>query len=372
MPWRETLLKSCGPGLLGGITTATWFRALRDNHFAVSPACWLRAGVISLQCVPTSLLQLADKLRFGERLKNLAVPPPVFVLGHWRQGTTHLHNLMTVDQRFAFPNNYQCLFPSSFLTAEKLHSKSVGLFLPERRPMDNVEWRMESPQEDEFALCISSLKSPCMGWVFPRRREYYDRYLTLKDVPQVEIAEWKNAFLLFLNKLTFIYDRPLVLKSPPHTARIKLLLKMFPEAKFVHIHRNPYDVFHSTRKMLKSVAELHRLQSASTTSELDDWILRMYRKMYDAYFEDRSLIPAGQFCEVGFEQLEQDPVGQVRRIYEALQLPDFRHVQSEVQAYVNSISDYRKNSFPGLPEQLRQRITNDWQRSFQEWGYACH
>ena len=364
-------MNSCGPGLLGGVTAGTWLRALCENRFSVSPSCWPRAAVISLQSVPTSLLHMADTLRFRKKLKNVIVPPPIFVLGHWRQGTTHLHNLMTIDKRFAFPNNYQCLFPESFLTAEKLHSKSVGMFLPKRRPMDNVEWRMESPQEDEFALCISSLKSPCMGWVFPRRRDHYDRYLTMQDVSQAEITEWKNAFLLFLKKRTLISDRPLVLKSPPHTARIKLLLQMFPDAKFVHIHRNPYDVFHSTRKMLKSVGELHRLQSAFDTNELDDWILRMYRMMYDAYFEERGLIPAGQFCEVGFEQLEHDPVGQIRRIYNSLQLPDFCEVESDVQNYVNSISDYRKNSFPELPKHLRQRIAETWQPSFQEWRYPC-
>ena len=150
-----------------------------------------------------------------------------------------------------------------------------------------------------------------------------------------------------------------------------LLLQMFPDAKFVHIHRNPYDVFHSTRKMLKAVAELHRLQRAPAEEELDDWILRMYRKMYDAYFEERSLIPSGQFHEVRFEQLERNPIGQIAGIYESLQLPDVTHFQAELKSYVSSIADYRKNSFPDLPAELRQRIAKEWRRSFEEWGYSC-
>lgn len=97
----------------------------------------------------------------------------------------------------------------------------------------------------------------------------------------------------------------------------------------------------------------------------------MYVKMYDAYFEERSLIPAGQFCEVSFAQLEQDPVGQIRGIYEALELPDFSEVHSALQSYVCSIAGYRKNSFPDLPEELQKRIAKDWQRSFQEWAYPC-
>ena len=369
MAWRETLLKSFGPGLLGGITIGKWVQLLIENRFSVSPSCWPRALTISLMSVPTSLLHWADEIRFGRQLSEVTVPPPVFVLGHWRHGTTHLHNLLTIDQRFSFPNNYQCLFPNSFLTAEKLHSKAIDFFLPRQRPMDNVEWRMASPQEDEFAMCVTTFKSPCMGWVFPRQRDHYDKYLTMRDVSAGEVAEWKEAFLLFLKKLALLSRRPLILKSPPHTARIRLLLEMFPDARFVHIHRNPYDVFHSTRKTLQAVAEFHRLQRAPAAADVDDRILRTYRTMYDVYFEERGAIPEGQFCEVGFEQLEQDPIGQIRGIYKALQLPDFSEVHSEVQSYVSSIADYRKNSFPDLPDALRQRITEDWQRSFQEWGY---
>ena len=370
MAWRETLLNSFGPGIMGGITFGKWLRLLADNQFAISPKCWPRAISVSFQCGPTSIFHLADQLRFGSGLKGIVVPPPIFVLGHWRQGTTHLHNLLTIDKRFAFPNNYQCLYPGSFLSAEKLHSKSIEFFLPKTRPMDNVEWRMSSPQEDEFAMCVMNFMSPCMGWVFPKRRDYYARYLTMRDVSQAEISEWKGAFLLFLKKLTLLHGRPLVLKSPPHTARIKLLLQMFPDAKFVHIHRNPFDVFHSTQKTMKTVSHLHQLQTPPADG-LDDWILQMYRQMYDAYFEERSLIPAGQLYEVGFEQLEQDPVGQIHAIYESLGLPDVSQVDDELRAYVRSVAGYKKNSFPEFSPELKQTIAKEWKRSFDEWGYPC-
>ncbi len=69
--------------------------------------------------------------------------------------------------------------------------------------MDNVEWNMRSPQEDEFAICVSSLISPCMGWMFPQHREHYDRYLTLRDVPDADVARWRDAFTRFVKKLTW-------------------------------------------------------------------------------------------------------------------------------------------------------------------------
>ena len=103
-----------------------------------------------------------------------------------------------------------------------------------------MELNFQVPQEDEFAPCLMSLRSLYLGISFPRREDDYARYLDFRGVPQHEVDEWKSAFTGFLKKLTFKYDRPLVLKSPPHTARIRMLLEMFPDARFVHIHRHPY------------------------------------------------------------------------------------------------------------------------------------
>jgi hypothetical protein len=355
MAWRDTLLRWLGPGLLGGITLGDWIRVLRDNRFDVSPS--------------SSLRLLYESWRYGSRLQDVAIPPPVFILGHWRGGTTHLHNLLTIDERFAFANNYQALYPHIFLSTEAMSARWIEFLMPRRRPMDNVEWNMRSPQEDEFALCILTAKSPCMGWIFPRRRDHYDRYLTLRSVSRREVTQWQEAFTLFLRKLTWKYDRTLVLKSPPHTGRIRLLLQMFPQARFVHIHRNPFDVFQSSRKTFQVNGELQRVQSARQ-GDMDAWVLRQYREMYDAFFSERGLIPEGHFHEVGFEELERDPIGQVQRIYEALSLPEFGPAEPALRRYVDSIAGYRRNEFPELPADLRARIAAEWRPCFEAWGYS--
>lgn len=366
MAWRDRLLRHLGPGVLGGVTLRNWLGLLRDNRFALSPRYLLRVLAVSHQSVWNSALGWLEDRRYGSRVGDVA--PPLFVLGHWRSGTTHLHNLLAADGRFAFPNNYQAYFPHTFLTTEAVSSRLIGPFLPRRRPMDNIEWDMRSPQEDEFALAAMTGLSPCLGWAFPRGRDHYDRYLTFRGVPEREVARWRTALVWFLRKLTWKYGRPLVLKSPPHTCRIRLLLKTFPEARFVHIHRNPYHVFRSSRLMFRTVFELHRVQRPRA-DDLEEWILRQYRAMYDVHFEERGLIPAGQFQEVGYEELEKDPVGQVRRIYEALHLPAFGEVESALRGYVESIARYEKNEFPDLPADLRTRIAASWRPCFEEWGY---
>src|SRR5437667_340199 len=136
------------------------------------------------------------------------------------------------------------------VTTVMLHDRLVQFFMPTTRPQDNVPISVQEPQEDEFAFAALTGRNPTIGWAFPRRAEFYNRYLTLRELPESEVAQWKSALKLFLQKLSCKYKRPLVLKSPGHTCRIRLLLELFPNARFVHIHRNPYDVFQSTQHLV--------------------------------------------------------------------------------------------------------------------------
>jgi hypothetical protein len=296
------------------------------------------------------------------------VPPPLFVLGVWRSGTTHLHNLLGQDDRFAYPSTYQALYPHTFLTTEKRNARLVEFFLPKKRPQDNVAMGVREPQEDEFALCSLTGRAWPLSWAFPRRAGHYGRYLTLREAEASEVAEWKAAMTWLVRKLSFKHGRPLVLKSPGHTCRIRLLLDLFPQAKFVHIRRNPYDVFRSTRHLVRTVAPWWALQRPDYR-DLEERALRQYREVYDVFFEERGLIPKGRFHEVGFEELEADPVGQLRGVYEALGLPDFGHVEATLRGYLAAIAGYRKNTLPELSADWRSRVAREWRRCFDEWGY---
>ncbi len=314
------------------------------------------------------MLRRYENAVYGPRVRKTEVRSPVFILGHWRSGTTYLYNLFAADPRFAYPNLYQVVFPHTFLCSERTGARLLGLLVPKRRLGDDMGQHLAMAAEDEFALCAATLRSPYLSWSFPRRAEHYDRYLTLRNVPESEVAEWKEGLKLFLQKLTWKHRRPLVLKSPTHTCRIRLLLELFPDARFVHVHRNPYVVFLSTRHRREVVAEYFRLQRPVDAS--DEMFIRRYAEMYDRFFAERPLIPAGRYHEIAFEDLVRDPVGQLREIYLKLDLPDFGEVETRVRQYVASLSGYRTHEYPELPAALRSRIGSAWRRSFEEWGYA--
>ncbi|MEK6260349.1 MAG: sulfotransferase [Planctomycetota bacterium] len=351
---------------LVGMTFGDWWRLLRKHRFAVSPLAWHRIAFQMTVSLANSINRVLELRAYGSRLKEVAIPPPLFVLGHYRSGTTHLHYLLTLDSRFAFPNVYQTFNPHTFLRTEWWIAPVARWLIPRFRPQDNVVLSADVPNEDEIALCAMTQLSPYLAWVFPHTGQDYHRYLTFEDVSADEIATWKAAMTLFFQKLTFKYGRPLILKSPPHTARIRLLLEMFPEARFVHIHRDPYAVFQSTRHLADRIRPVLGLQSGRQT---DDSIFAVYRSMYSAFFEQKGLIPAGRFCEVSYDELTKNPVEVVRSIYESLDLKEFDAVQPKLEAYLTSISGYQKNRHPELPEPLRRRIAEEWSRGFAEWGY---
>ncbi len=361
---------SVGHNYLAGITAGSWWRLLRENRFAVDPAYWHRAAFITLASLLNSYYRRGEERRFSEAIDRVEVTkPPLFILGHWRSGTTLLQYLLAQDtSQFAFANTYQVVNPCTFLSTEEVNTRRFARMVPPTRPMDNMELGFGTPQEDEFAPLLLTFRSLYLGVSFPRRAEHYSRYLTFRDVPRAEIDQWQAGLLWFCKKLTLKYDRALLLKSPPHTARIRLLLEMFPNARFVHVHRDPYRVFQSQRHYFDTAMWYTYLQKPDP-EKTDDGILQRYTALYDAFFEDQPLIPKGRFCEVRFDDLERDPVAEVRAIYEQLSLPGFMEFKPQLESYVDSLAGYRKNDYPALDEATRCRVARAWTSSFQKWNY---
>ncbi|MEN0111023.1 MAG: sulfotransferase, partial [Planctomycetota bacterium] len=158
------------PRFWHGMRPASFLRLLAAGGFAVSPrgaaTCGTILGVGAFHAVGA----LAQSVLCGHKLDRVRhARPPLFVLGHWRSGTTLLHELLIRDDRHTYPTTYECFAPHHFLVTEEWVTPLIRWLLPKKRPMDNVATGWERPQEDEFALCSLGLPTPYRTWAFPRR-----------------------------------------------------------------------------------------------------------------------------------------------------------------------------------------------------------
>lgn len=352
-----------------GITLGDWLKLLKENNFRIDVPYWHKAALLTVRSLFNSVHRRKEMALYGEAIRQTKLEaPPLFILGHWRSGTTLLHNLMCLDPQFCYPNLFEVYNPNAFLYLEPIIAPKLAAIPAQKRPMDNIEVKFDSPAEDEFALAVLSLRSPLLAWPFPRREQYYDRDLTFQNSPQHVISKWKSSVLLLCQKLTIKYQRPIIFKSPAHTGRIRLLLELFPNAKFIHIHRNPYTVFASTRKLYDTAVPNSYLQRANLAT-INDGILERYKMMYRAFFDQLQLIRLQNYVEVRFETLEADIIATIADIYQKLNLSGFEELKPKLQAYVRSISSYKKNVHASLNHQLREQIALDWRFCFDSWGY---
>jgi hypothetical protein len=275
---------------------------------------------------------------------------------------------MILDKRHTYPTTYQCLDPNHFLVTESLFKRLFWFLLPQRRPMDNMQVGWDRPQEDEFAMCMLGQPSPYLDLVFPNEPPLMPTSMDLERLPAWQKRDWKRAFVQFLKALTLKDPRRLVLKSPPHSCRIKTLLDLFPDARFVHIVRDPYAVYPSTVKLWKSLAVKHGVQTPHHRN-VEEKVLSQFTHLYSKLEEGKKLVSPSRFHELKYEDLMADPLGQMRTLYERLDLGRFDELMPRVVDYMAKHSNYEKNQFQLTPTQ-RQVISHRWGDVIRRYGYA--
>ena len=352
-----------------GLRFTDWFTLYRKNFKHIPFSQYKSCFKLTLLSLRNSVYAKKEAEAFAEQIEQTTIDQaPIFILGHWRSGTTLLHNLLCKDERFAFPNVYEVYNPWTFLITEDLVKKHLEKLPPEKRPMDNVLVKYDDPAEDEVAISLLSLKSPLIGWAFPVHEAYFDRYLTLHHISEQERAEWKKWFIYFLKKLTLRYHKPLILKSPHHTARVKTLTELFPDAKFIHIARNPYRIFQSTVSLYEKTIRNLSLQKRDLQKDIEA-IIERYRVMYDFYFEERKLIQEGNLIELHFEDLVADFVGSIRSIYDQLNINGWEDYEPRLKKALESLKSYQKNVYPPIDPKWKKLIHTHWEKTFTEWHY---
>lgn len=309
--------------------------------------------------------------RYGRRTRRQPIKPaPIFIIGHWRSGTTHLQNLMSRDPQFGRVTLLQAAMPHEFLIVPAALKKRLGSMLPSKRLMDNVPVAADVPWEEELALTAVGRLSfyhvsffpKCMGRIF-REAVLFDG-----GAPEL-VAKWKRQYVDFLRKIQFAQPgMRLLLKNPANTARVSLLREMFPGAQFIHLHRNPYKVFASSVHLYLKAQEAWGLQRTERDMVVEH-VLESYPQLMNAFFEQREGLRDNELVEVDFRSLQHEPLKTLSAIYRRLDLPNFDAAAPHFEDYLHSQRNYRKNHLP-LTEDEQQTVARRWRDVFERLGYA--
>lgn len=348
-----------------------WLRLLARNRFRVHPTRWGLVATVGFATVINSVLRLVQTAVYSKKVAGTEIAePPIFIIGHWRSGTTYLHELLVQDERYSYPNTYECFAPNHFLVTRRTLPWLIHLLLPKQRPMDNMLTGAYYPQEDEFALGNLGCPTPYWRMVFPNEPPCYMELLDMQGVAPALLARWKRDMDWFVRAMTFYKRKPLILKSPPHTGRVGLLAEMFPQARFIHITRNPETLFASTRRLWPTLDLAQGLQ-IPRNEYLDEYIFEAFERMYRGFESQRVGLPPNQIIDVRYEDLVADPVAQVERIYHQLEIGGLEVVRERLLAFIGERKDYKPNRHDELEPEIRAAIRRRWAGYIDKYGYAA-
>jgi hypothetical protein len=340
-------------------------------RYKVDPRYYLRcliAGVVSLLSEPFRWLEI---ILFSKKLSRTPLPKsPVFILGHWRSGTTLLHNAMAQDKQFAFINTFQSVFANQFFASRWLFKPIMRFLMPEKRPADNVLLSPELPQEEGIALSNINSFGFYNFFYFPREwKSFYARYISGKTSTTAALKAYGRQYKKLIAQSLIEYNRTaFISKFPPNTGSVNQLLEMFPDAKFIYIYRNPFYVFQSTVNFFKTTHEALMLQSFSQ-KEFEEMVFELYEMIIKDFEIQKVLIPPANLVEVRYEDFEVNPLDGLKNIYHSLGLEGYETSIPAFKTYLDAQKRFEKGSHSFSRDEI-ERISDRLGFAMKLYGYS--
>lgn len=354
---------------LCGSDLQTLFGALAHSG-GLSAARLPQAGAAAAAALARWPFSAWERVRVARLMhQNGPMPAPIFIVGHWRSGTTHLYNLLGLGN-FGTVSPYAAGMPWDLLGLVALLRPLLARTLPEHRYIDAIPVKPDSPQEDEVAIANMTRLSFYHGIYFPRHfDEAFYKGVFLDGASPREIEAWKDRLQHLLFKVWLDQDRRHVMvKNPVYTSRLTMLREIYPEAKFIHVHRNPYEVFFSMRNFFVKLFEQFAFQPFDHVA-VDEVIFDTYDRMMSRYVLESAELPEGDLVELSYQDLIDDPIAQLERIYQVLSIEGFDLARPRFEAYLQSVRSYRRNDYVRSEEDLAA-IEQRWGTHLVRWGYA--
>jgi hypothetical protein len=354
---------------LAGYSLPNIFRVLWDNNFRIHPKYTLRFLYAIVLSSITAPLRIIQKIRFQNKIKNTKIKEdPIFIIGHYRTGTTYLMTLMAHDKSKGYVSNIEAYTPLFYLAFPKFTRWLIKSSLPAVRPRDNVVMGADEPTEDEYTIGTFTPYGYYTGFIFPRNFNLYSKFLTFDGMPKHH-KKWKKAYYHMIQLLTLGHGgKQLFLKNPTTSYRIPDILEMYPNAKFIHTYRNPYKVYSSTVKFFDEVFAIYTLQTWDKDKMKQD-ILNNFNLLYERLERDLHLIPRDRIVHSKYEDFIENPTESLENIYKNLNIDGWDESKKDIIAYAESQKSEYKPNMHNTDDDVIQRVNEYWDKMRQDYGY---
>jgi len=293
-----------------------------------------------------------------EQLTKANFRNAIVILGYWRSGTTLLHEMLCLDTRYTYPTTHACMNPHHFMLSEAAALARGGASM--HRPMDEMEIRSSSPQEDEFAFLSLGARSPYEALLMPSILPQALKLTDPRDLSPEDEKRWREVFLSFLGGVSARgMGRPMILKSPTHGVRVSTLRELLPDARYILIARDPMTNFESVVRMWKKMFETYAIGPIPPDDEIREAVLADRPRFEEKLAASTADLPDKRFATLSYECLIANPSAVIEQLYERLELGDFDTVRETLIAETKRRSGYKAKG--SLPSDLwRKRICNEW------------
>lgn len=317
-----------------------------------------------------SLSRLEDRL-YKKEWENIELKKPIFIIGPHRSGTTILQQVLSMHTAVATPRTYSDMFDMIPILAKKyLRPLIRGRAY---RRIDRIVVGFDTPQEAQGLI----------SRYFDKERVLYNP--TTPD----ELRNYMRKLLYLERKKRFLW------KVPYLTIQIPEIIKLFPDARFIYIHRDPVACVDSKLKFIKVWQEMAQSPSilyhhlVGRNQHLDQQGLGYFMEQANRTVNLRHTVPdplaiatdhlkwieqalrdlsnLGSYntrCFLDYSTLVLEPQASLRRLFEFLELPDeseailanLEELGMPLVMPERKLSHLPKESIPAIEEECRERM----------------
>lgn len=266
------------------------------------------------------------------------IEAPVIIAGWGRSGTTVLHALFSVDDRWRIPLTWELLYPAPPPeTSTRAQDPRIALAEADQTFWNRItpEWQIIhdngalEPNEDHTGT-MHEFVSPT--WTGPHQVPNYEAWYWMESDP----GQLYRFHRRLLKLLQFKTPGRWLLKGPAHTMTLPALFVEYPDARVVLIHRDPLKVMPSMVSMT-ATARWQRSDHVDYDAVLNAMAHLQPLALNNMIAQrDSGVVPGDQFFDINYRDLMRDPAQAMRKVYDWLGVEFTERVHKGITAYLHN------------------------------------